>query len=240
MNNAASNPVAPAVRGTWLSRVRAAKGYEMAVRVLGGSWFFLLALAGAMQVVARAKTASIGEFSPAGWPALLSSLCLFLFYLVLGWLILHRPLPAARTDGIAPSLIAFAGTYLPWTIVLFAPGTAAAGQDIASSALLLTGAVLMIVVISHLGRCFSIVPQARKLIRKGPYAIVRNPLYLVEGIAFLGLLVQFFSPLTLALFLAQCALQIRRVFYEEDLLRGIFPDYDDYARTTSRLIPYVW
>jgi protein-S-isoprenylcysteine O-methyltransferase Ste14 len=225
---------------TWLSRLRAASGYEMGVRVLGGSWFLLLALASASKVVARAHAMTIADFSPTGWPALLSSTCLFLFYLMLFWLILHRGQPAARTAGILPSLTAFAGTYLPWTIGLSAPGTASATQDIASAVLVLIGAVSMLAVVFHLGRCFSIVPQARGLVRTGPYAVVRHPLYLVEEIALLGMLVGFFSPLTLAMFLAQGAIQVRRIFYEEALLRRTFPDFDDYARSTSRLIPHVW
>ena len=51
----------------------------------------------------------------------------------------------------------------------------------------------MIVVIFHLGRSFSIVPQARTLVRTGPYKFVRNPLYLAEEVALLGTLLQFYS-----------------------------------------------
>jgi protein-S-isoprenylcysteine O-methyltransferase Ste14 len=28
--------------------------------------------------------------------------------------------------------------------------------------------------------------------------------------------------------------------YEENLLRLTFPDYEGYAKSTSRLIPHVW
>jgi protein-S-isoprenylcysteine O-methyltransferase Ste14 len=212
----------------------------MAVRVLGGTWFLILALAAAPNVVIRADAMSAADFGPAGWPGLLSSLCLFLFYVTLCWLILHRPPPAARTDNILPSLTAFAGTYLPWSIVLLAPRAASARQNIVSSVLLLIGAVSMVAVISYLGRSFSIVPQARKLVRTGPYAIVRHPLYLVEEVSLIGVLLQFFSPLALALFLAHGALQIRRIFYEENLLCRTFVDYRDYASSTSRLIPCIW
>ena len=70
----------------WLSRLRAARGYDPAVRVLGSAWFLLLALAVAMKVLADAEAMSIADFSPTGWPALLSSVCLFLFYLALYWI----------------------------------------------------------------------------------------------------------------------------------------------------------
>jgi protein-S-isoprenylcysteine O-methyltransferase Ste14 len=98
----------------------------------------------------------------------------------------------------------------------------------------------MVFVICHLGRNFSIVPQARRLVKAGPYAVVRHPLYLAEEVALLGVLVQFFSPLALTIFLAHGVLQIRRMFFEDELLRRSFPGFDAYARSTPRLIPYVW
>jgi protein-S-isoprenylcysteine O-methyltransferase Ste14 len=221
----------------WLSHVRAARGYETAVRVLGCSWFLILALVAAVKVFVLTEATGLGA---AGWPAILSGTCLLLFYLTLCWLILHRPPPASRTTGILPSLIAFVGTYLPWTAVLFESGAVSATQNFASALLLLIGSVSMMVVIFHLGLSFSIVPQARKLVRTGPYAVVRHPLYLVEEVALLGTVLQVLSPLTLALFIAHGVLQIRRMFYEEAILRRTFPDFDVYARSTPRLIPYVW
>jgi protein-S-isoprenylcysteine O-methyltransferase Ste14 len=224
----------------WLFRLRSAKGYSLAVRVLGGGWFLLLATAVAGPTVRHLQVMSLADFSPTGWPKLLSSVLLVLFYVAACWLILLRPSPVARTDGLLPSLVAFAGTYFPWTIVLFTPGEASAGQDIASAVLLLVGTLLMVVVIAHLGRAFSIVPQARTLVRTGPYAFVRNPLYLAEEIALLGSLLQFYSLVTLIMILVHGALQVGRIFYEESLLRRTFPDYESYARSTSRLIPFVW
>jgi protein-S-isoprenylcysteine O-methyltransferase Ste14 len=182
----------------------------------------------------------IGDFSPVGWPALLSGVCLFLCYLSLWWLMLIRPVPTAQTDGVLPSLVAFAGGYLPWTIPLLAPAGASVSQNLVSAALIVVGTALMLVAIFHLGRSFSIVPQARSLARTGPYAVVRNPLYFAEELAILGVLLQYYSPATLFLFLTHGALQIGRIFYEESLLRRTFADYDDYARSTSRLIPYIW
>jgi protein-S-isoprenylcysteine O-methyltransferase Ste14 len=239
---ASSNLAAPveAPPVAWLSRLRAARGYDIAVRAVGSAWFLLLALFLARKILTHAAGMSITDFGPTGWSELLANVCLFLFYMSLWWFILIRPTPAARTDGVWPSLIAFAGTYLPWSIVLFAPGQATTGRSLASSALLLIGAISMVVIISHLGRSFSITPQAQKLVRTGPYAVVRNPLYLAEEVAVLGTLLQFYSTVTLLLFFVHGLLQVRRVFYEENLLRHCFPDYDAYTRSTARLIPYVW
>jgi protein-S-isoprenylcysteine O-methyltransferase Ste14 len=237
-SNSAAPPGRPSTR--WLSRLRATPGYDPAVRVLGSAWFLVLAIVLATKVFAHAAAMSLADFGPTGWPELLASVCLFLFYMALWWLILIRSSPAARTDGALPSFIAFAGTFLPWTIVLFAPGEASTGRSLASAVLLLIGTALMVVIILHLGRSFSITPQARRLVRTGPYAVVRNPLYLAEEIAILGTLLQFYSPVTLLLFLTHCVLQVCRMFYEEKLLRHSFSEYDDYAKSTARLIPYVW
>jgi protein-S-isoprenylcysteine O-methyltransferase Ste14 len=231
----------PSTSMLWLSRLRATPGYDAAVGAIGSAWFLVLAVVVGLGTLSKAEALSITDFSQSGWQALLPSVCMFLFYLALWWLMLvRRPSPTARTDRILPSLIAFVGSYLPWTFLPFAQGDPSETQNIASAALSLIGTALMAVVICYLGRSFSIVPQARKLVRTGPYAIVRNPLYFAEEAALLGTLVQFFSLLMLALFLAHGVLQIGRILYEESLLRRTFPGYDDYAKSTSRLIPYIW
>jgi protein-S-isoprenylcysteine O-methyltransferase Ste14 len=237
-----SNPAAfsRSFSASWLSRLRGIRGYELAVRALGSAWFLMLALLLVRKFLTHTETMRLADFGPNGWPALLSSVCLFQFYLAAWWFILVRRSSVARTDGVIPSLIAFAGTYLPWTIVLFTPAETSAGQNLASAALLLIGTALMVVVICHLGRSFSIVPQARILVRTGPYSVIRNPLYLAEEIAVVGILLQFYSIAAFLLLLVHCGLQVGRILYEENLLRQTFPDYDEYARTTSRLVPHVW
>jgi protein-S-isoprenylcysteine O-methyltransferase Ste14 len=124
--------------------------------------------------------------------------------------------------------------------VVFAPDGDASGGSALSALLLVTGTLSATVVVFHLGRSFSIVPLAQRVVRRGPYSIVRHPLYLAEEVALLGCLLRFLSPATIALFVVHCALQIARILFEENLLRRTFPDYAEYARSTPRLIPYIW
>lgn len=72
----------------WLCHLRQASGYDIAIRVLGATWFLLLALAAALKTVNHAQIVSIAEFEPNAGLALLSSGCQFLFYLALFWVML--------------------------------------------------------------------------------------------------------------------------------------------------------
>lgn len=151
----------------WRFHPRVARGYDAAIRILGGAWFLLLAFAVALKTVTHAQSTFIDDFSPTALAAALSGACLFLFYLVLFWAMLVRPPAKERFNGLPCSIIAFAGSYLPWIIIAFKSGETSASQSVASAALLLIGTVSMVVVILHLGLSFSIVPQARTLVRTG-------------------------------------------------------------------------
>jgi protein-S-isoprenylcysteine O-methyltransferase Ste14 len=87
---------------------------------------------------------------------------------------------------------------------------------------------------------FSIIPEARRVVRDGPYRFVRHPLYAAEIAVAVSLALQgelhAWSSLVL---LAFVAIQSGRSVFEERLLRATFPDYDEYARVTPRLVPFT-
>jgi protein-S-isoprenylcysteine O-methyltransferase Ste14 len=91
-----------------------------------------------------------------------------------------------------------------------------------------------------LGRSFSLIPQARKLVTSGPYAIVRHPLYLVEEAAVAGVLLQYAWFAALPFLVLHVTVQIMRMQLEEKVLQKAFPEYAAYVRHTPRLIPGVW
>ncbi|MGB9153552.1 MAG: isoprenylcysteine carboxylmethyltransferase family protein [Alphaproteobacteria bacterium] len=70
--------------------------------------------------------------------------------------------------------------------------------------------------------------------------MVRHPLYLAEAIAALGVVINFLSPWALILVAVQLALQIVRIHYEEKVLKENFPEYEEYAKKTWRLIPGIY
>ena len=88
-----------------------------------------------------------------------------------------------------------------------------------------------------LGRCFGMLPEARGLVTRGPYRLVRHPVYLGELGVCAGLVIG--AP---TLWNAGCAVvilgaQIVRMGLEERALETEFPEYGEYARRTPRLLP---
>ena len=204
--------------------------YDRIMRVFGGMWFMLLAL-----LVASKIGASLTD----PWPSLLSSFCLASFYMLLALLIMTRSPAKAQADGLLPRIAAFVGTYLPWTITFFGK-TDQALPTLLSTACVLIGTIMMLVTIRHLGRSFSLVPQARSVVQTGPYRWIKHPLYFSEQIAILGVVLQYLTPVTVIVFVVHIGVQVCRILYEEDLLRRNCPEYSSYEASRWRLIPYVW
>jgi protein-S-isoprenylcysteine O-methyltransferase Ste14 len=153
---------------------------------------------------------------------------------------LLRPEPVSRAEGFGPALLALAGTYGAWLIPLLPRGPELPALNVASAAILIFSEVLIIYTLLSLGRSFSLIPQARRLVTSGPYAIVRHPLYLVEEAAIAGVLLQYAWFAALPFLVLHITVQLRRMHIEEEVLRRAFPEYASYARRTARLLPGLW
>jgi protein-S-isoprenylcysteine O-methyltransferase Ste14 len=204
--------------------------YDRTMQLFGGMWFMLLALCVAIK---------IGSSGNDPWPSLLSSFCLATFYVLLALLIMTRPPAKAQADGLLPRIAAFVGAYMPWTIGFFGK-TDQVLPNLASTACVLIGMIMMLVTIRHLGKSFSLVPQARSVVQTGPYRWIKHPLYLAEEIVILGVVLQYLTPVTVTIFILHIGVQVCRILYEEDLLRRSCPEYSSYEASRWRLIPYVW
>jgi protein-S-isoprenylcysteine O-methyltransferase Ste14 len=153
---------------------------------------------------------------------------------------LTRMAPIRKAAGLEPRIAGVLGTFLLTALAMLPR------QDLppialgTSSVLIITGMLTSFVVLRWLGRAFSIMAEARRLVTHGPYRYVRHPLYLCEELAVIGTFIQVISPLAVVIFIMHAVFQVRRMLNEESVLEATFPEYADYARGTPRLVPLGW
>ena len=160
------------------------------------------------------------------------------FYIAIAIFIVMRYRRVTATGGLYPRVVALLGSFLLLLLVPFLPrDELSSALDLLSILLMLSGSILATVVLLYLGRSFSILPEARRLVVTGPYRLVRHPLYATEMICMVGLVIQFALWPAVIVFLIQCMFQLERMRIEERLLSRTFPEYEIYANNTARLIP---
>ncbi len=113
-----------------------------------------------------------------------------------------------------------------------APALLAVGDGVA-----VCGCLWLLASVLALGRCFGVLPEARGLVRRGPYRFVRHPVYLGEITAFAGLTLAAPVPRNVAVLALVAAAQMVRARFEERALSAAFPEYASYIETTGRLFP---
>ena len=96
---------------------------------------------------------------------------------------------------------------------------------------MLIGTLIMLLALMKLWRSFSIMTEARSLVRDGIYKYIRHPLYVGEIISYLGVLLMRFSLVNVLIFLLFTACQVIRARIEERKLESIFPEYAEYKKT---------
>jgi protein-S-isoprenylcysteine O-methyltransferase Ste14 len=102
----------------------------------------------------------------------------------------------------------------------------------------LVSSVWLLASVLALGRCFGILPEARGLVTRGPYRLVRHPVYLGELGVCAGLVIGAPTVWNLACAAVILAAQIVRMGLEERALEAEFPEYAAYARRTARIVPW--
>jgi protein-S-isoprenylcysteine O-methyltransferase Ste14 len=163
------------------------------------------------------------------------------FFALIAALYLIRRRPMQRVRNLSQALVAVAGCNIMFLLALNGPRTQAPTVLIASSLLTIVGVAGAVVSLAFLGRCFGVFPEARGLVTRGPYRLVRHPVYLFEFIAFLGAVLPALTPTNAMLYVAFVGLQLSRAIFEEQILASIFPDrYAAYCARTARLIPGLY
>jgi protein-S-isoprenylcysteine O-methyltransferase Ste14 len=164
------------------------------------------------------------------------------FYVLVIALYFVRDTASATTRSFPARLIAVTASFLPFLIP--ALGDPAGAGHFPRSAILaisnliiLSGVAFTVAALGTLGKSFSIIPQARKLVVRGPYRLVRHPIYIGEITIMLGLTLAGVSIPKIIVFLLLVCCQVYRSIQEEKLLTTAFPEYADYAAKTARFLP---
>ena len=94
-----------------------------------------------------------------------------------------------------------------------------------------------------MGRFTNISPTLKAnspLQTRGPYRIVRHPMYLSLLIFCGAFLIDDFSVYMIALWLSLLFVLACKIYYEEQILRNRFPDYAAYSKQAKRIIPFIF
>ena len=110
--------------------------------------------------------------------------------------------------------------------------------------MMVLGEIIRQTSIRTLGKSFTaavIIVEGQRLVRKGMYKHVRHPGYLggIISMVGIGFAMQSWAAVLAALLIV-ASVYMSRIYLEEEALRKHFgPEYDDYARKTSMLLPHV-
>ncbi len=224
-------------RQYWDGLLRFLFGRALPLGVFG----FIVAVQGQLAMEGAGKAVS-GHLDAAGELHVLNRvLTLAFFTFLLGIYVIRGPAVAKDHNPVAVAA-AMTGSFILFSLPLVPGRTLAASPAIlaVSNVLLTIGILIALYSLSYLRNHFSIVPEARGLITTGPYGIVRHPVYLGELVSGLGLILPTFPSLQVAVFLIFLAAQLMRIHYEERVLARTYPPYAAYARSTPRLIPFLY
>lgn len=90
---------------------------------------------------------------------------------------------------------------------------------------------------------FNIIPdplESSRLVTRGPYRLIRHPMYMALLLAAAPLVVAWFSLFRLAILLALLVDLLFKLNYEEGLLASQLNGYREYMQKSFRLIPYIY
>jgi protein-S-isoprenylcysteine O-methyltransferase Ste14 len=154
---------------------------------------------------------------------------------------LVRRAPAARDYSIPTSIavaVSYAYPYAQVVLLGWVPGQPA--SPAAGLVLVTIAAFLSLASLLSLEKSFGIRPALRRLVTRGPYRVVRHPMYLSYVLGDIGYNLQEWNVGTVLLVLAGWASLLYRIRAEERVLSGD-PGWRSYAdRVRYRLIPGLW
>ena len=171
------------------------------------------------------------------WLHLAATIATLGFLLLVVGTTLGRLPPVRSAQGLSRQIVALVGAFATVTLVVVPPVEIPAGVRIVADSLVLIGFLLSVWCLWWLGRSFSVMAQARRLVTQGPYRYVRHPLYVCETVALVGILLRNPSAWSFTIAAVALVFQYLRILNEEKVLRDAFPEYEEYARSTPMLMP---
>lgn len=127
----------------------------------------------------------------------------------------------------ALQVVAF-GLLLWLLVILKTPWNA---QRYAGTILALVGASFIVIARYHLGKSFSVRPEAHELVTTGIYARIRNPIYVFGAVLVAGLFLVLQRPALWILWFVMVIIQTIRAKKEARVLEAAFGDaYREYRR----------
>lgn len=141
-----------------------------------------------------------------------------------------------RLSPLVFAVLILAIVGLVYTSSLLGRGPVAIGIQVAAFTLMLWARITFGMRSFH----YAANPTEGGLVTTGPYRIVRHPIYAAILLFLWTGIATNFSPVSAALGLVATAMLFLRMIFEESLVRQRYPEYDDYARRTKRVVPYLF
>jgi protein-S-isoprenylcysteine O-methyltransferase Ste14 len=195
-------------------------------------FFLCLTLFALFAGVNRVSSSGLVDYLHLIYLVLLTS-----FYFMAAIFLLTRSPARAQSKGVAPTIAAYLGTFLPLLLAFAGGSQVPDGVAIFAVALMTLGMSFSLYSLVALGRSFGVEAKVRNLVQHGPYRFIRNPLYVAEMITLTGAVCFFPSLPKVVILLAVGAIQVYRAVQEERLLEEHIPEYAAYKLQTKRFVP---
>ena len=85
------------------------------------------------------------------------------------------------------------------------------------------------------------IPKQTGILRTtGVFKFIRHPMYLANLIALLPLVIEYYTSTRLVIYIDLWIVLLFKLNIEEGMLMIQFPEYEDYKKTSWKLIPFVY